>query len=502
MGLAPAWAGSRGLDDEQRLSFGALDSLVAIMEQTPAPSLGAKLINSWRSGTSIKDLVAAAAYANARRFGGEDYVGFHTMMAMSPAFHMSGELQGPSQILPVIKVLNRNTRRIQEANATAGSPGALLDALRPIEPLCCLPDNTSSADYLRDTVRAKDKPGAEAAFATLAQAGPEVAFNDLLAVVMDNTEVHRVVLPYRAWDLLALIGPENAHTLLRQSLRYCLNSEANFRRSEEFDRPRKVLPKLMDEHHLAGRARGTRSADAAWIDQLARTIFEGTPDAAADAAAAALAEGFEPDAVGQAITLTANQLVLRDAGRPKDQTSPGKPEGSVHGDSIGVHASDSANAWRGMAKVTNARNTFACLILGAYQAAFDRADRGGDFLAWQPLPLQTNLDRIKTQDPAELLKDLDTSVRESLQARATAIVRRYGELGHPARPVFDVLLKYAISEDGALHAEKYYRTVSEEFASTRPAFRWRHLIGLARVTASEYGRPAAGMDEARRLLSL
>ena len=34
--------------------------------------------------------------------------------------------------------------------------------------------------------------------------------------------------------------------------------------------------------------------------------------------------------------------------------------------------------------------------------------------------------------------------------------------------------RYAISEDGALHAEKYYRTVTEEFAAARPAFRWRH----------------------------
>jgi hypothetical protein len=83
---------------------------------------------------------------------------------------------------------------------------------------------------------------------------------------------------------------------------------------------------------------------------------------------------------------------------------------------------------------------------------------------------------------------------------ACALVQKYGELGHPARPVFDLLLKYAVSEDGALHAEKYYRTVTEEFAANRPAFRWRQLVALARVTASEYGKPAPGVEEARRLL--
>jgi hypothetical protein len=80
------------------------------------------------------------------------------------------------------------------------------------------------------------------------------------------------------------------------------------------------------------------------------------------------------------------------------------------------------------------------------------------------------------------------------------VVHKYGTLGHEPRPLFDLLLRFATSEDGALHAEKYYRTVSEEFARTRPAFRWRQLVSLARVTASEYGRPAAGYAEACQLL--
>jgi hypothetical protein len=189
-------------------------------------------------------------------------------------------------------------------------------------------------------------------------------------------------------------------------------------------------------------------------------------------------------------------------GRTARDESPGKPIGSVHGDSIGVHACDSANAWRNMAKIGNARNTFACLILGAYQAAHDRTDRGGDFQKQQPLSSLYTMDRIKSKEPAELLRDLEASIKDNLQARASAIVHRIGELGQPERPVFDVLLKYAISEDGALHAEKYYRTVCEEFASTRPLFRWRQLTALARVTASEYGRPAAGVAEARRLLGV
>ena len=86
-------------------------------------------------------------------------------------------------------------------------------------------------------------------------------------------------------------------------------------------------------------------------------------------------------------------------------------------------------------------------------------------------------------------------------ARAQPL-RRIGMLGYPPRPVFETLLKYACSEEGALHAEKFYRTASEEFAAARPMHKWRQLIALARVTASECNQPAAGYAEACKLLGV
>ena len=62
----------------------------------------------------MRDVVAAAAFANARTFGGEDYVGFHTMMAIAPAYHMSMELPEAKKALPLLKILYRNASRIQE----------------------------------------------------------------------------------------------------------------------------------------------------------------------------------------------------------------------------------------------------------------------------------------------------------------------------------------------------------------------------------------------------
>jgi len=488
LGLGKLWAG----DAPERLNFGKLEPLVALMQDTPIDKLQATLVERLSTGCDLRQLTAAAALANARTFGGEDYVGFHTMMALAPAYNMAQELPDAQKPLPVLKVLYRNTNRIQEHG------GAKSEVLHPVQ-AGTLPGGRSAGETLVDAVHRKDVQAGDRTLAAITAKSVEDAFNELLLAVQEAQEVHRVVLPYRAWALLPIVGKEHALTMLRQSVHYCVKNEQY---AQHFAGGRTALIKLFDQHHLAGRKPGTRNADDSWVDKTSQDIFKSTPEQAAGIVAEALAEGIAPDAVGEAITLATNQLVLRDEGRLKNQTSPGKPVGSCHGDSIGVHASDSANAWRNMAKVSNARNTFACLILAAHQASNDRSNRGGDFLTWEPYPRTDARAQVKTKDCDELLKQAEGAIRNKDQALACAAVHAYGQAGFPARCMFELLRRYAISEDGALHAEKYYQTVRDEFEVTRPAFRWRQLVGLARVTASEYGLPAPGQEEARKLLKV
>jgi hypothetical protein len=487
LGLGAAWAG----EPAEALTFGRLEPLVALMQETPPAKLQPLLVDKLKGGTDLGELVAAAALANARSFGGEDYVGFHTMMALAPAYHMAAELPTERRPLPVLKVLYRNSNRIQEHG------GRKTEVLRPVEP-GSLPEGRTGAELLHDAVHRKDMAAADRTFAALVRRSPEEALDQLLDVVEEQLEVHRVVLPYRAWALLPVVGREHAETLLRQSVHYCVKAD-NWGYNAG---ARALLPKVLDQHKLAGRTLGTRRPDDAWVESLSRTILGGGSEQAAGAVAEALAEGTAPDAVAEAISLATNQLVLRDMGRPAGQTAPNKPVGSVHGDGIGVHACDSANAWRNLARVGIPRQTVACLILSACQAAYNRTDRGGDFLHWEPYPRGDVRAMVGDMGPDGLLLEAESAIRNKDQALTTAAVHRYGELGGPPRPVLDLLLKYACSEDGALHAEKYYRTTSEEFAATRPAFRWRQLVALARVTASEYGQSAPGYADACRLLGV
>ena len=103
---------------------------------------------------------------------------------------------------------------------------------------------------------------------------------------------------------------------------------------------------------------------------------------------------------------------------------------------------------------------------------------------------------------SKVLTMIDNAVRNKDQTLAGAAVKRYHDLGGHSKPVFDLMLKFATSEDGALHAEKFYRTVTEEFATTRKSLRWRQLVGLARVSASEFGTKSPGYREACELLNV
>jgi hypothetical protein len=496
LGFGTAWAG----EDASRLTFGDLDPLVNFLQETPPDKLIAKAAEKIKSGTELKQLVAAAALTNARAFGGEDYVGFHTLMALAPAFLMSEQETDPhKKPLAVLKVLYRNSSRLKEVGNTK-------ETLKVVE--AGKLGSGSAGEQLREQVRgaltdpAKALTNAEATFAAVCKSSkPEDALNQLLVMVDDATEVHRVVLVSRAWDLTRFVGAERAHTMLRQSVHYCVNTEKH-PNQQKYNAPvREQLPKLLDQYKLLATKPGSRSADDAWVEKFANTIFLGTPEQAGDATAAALAEGFSADAIGEALSLAANQLLLRDEGRPKAWAQPAanKPEGSVHGDSIGVHACDTIHAWRNLASIGDRRTQVTSLILAAHEVARDRGNRA-EFPKWEPYPRPEHRDLVKAVPADSLMKNLDAAIRDKDQVRAAALTARIGAEKPSAKDVFALFRGYATSEDGALHAEKYFATTTDEFARARAAFKWRQLVALARVTASQYGYAAPAHKEACEVL--
>jgi len=489
LGFSTAFA-EQGSDS---IPLGEYQGLVELIRNTPAPKLQPMVAQMILNGeANLKQVTAASALANAVTFGGCDYVGFHTAMAMLPALEMSRQLPSSSQPLPVLKVLYRNAQQIQ---SVGGASKTTLLALHAAEHAA---EHDAEADLgveIRDACRKPDADLGENLLATVANE-PLDAFNALQSVVQDDLNVHRFVFAHRTYGLVGLLGKEYSYSLLRQCVRFCADHERMRIEHNQPESPiRALMPKLLDQYKLDGKQLGKRDPGDAAVEQLAQTIYVGPRDRAAEAVAAALAEGIDPEVVGEAISLASNLYVLRQ----------GADKWRTHGDSAGVHSSDATNAWRNMARVAVPRHAVSGLIVAAYHAGIQSAP-----FETPPYPTDEHRALVKFQDARRLLAETEDAIRNNDQGRATAAVQIYGEQGHAVEPVFELMLKYAISQDGRLHGEKYYHTVREEYRTTRQAYRWRQVVGLARVTASAYGYNredqhgfvAAGYEEACKLLGV
>ena len=465
---------------------------MALMQETPADRLLPAVVERISGGTDLRQLVAAAALANARTFGGQDYDGYHAIMALAPAYQMSHELPEPRRALPVMKVLYRNTNHIQQMG------GATHEALHAVEP-ADLPAGQPGAEALREATRRQDMEGAERAFAALAQ---RAARRDCTTIsstsfrtISTSTASCSPGAPGRCSTSPARSTPTpcsasrcvsasmrravfiGTRTAVKRSCGPCCRSCSTataWRRAPRGTRSR-TMP--------GSSGCATRSTPPAESKRPRRSPWPWP-------------RGSRPRSWARRSrwprTSSCSTIpVVAGKTRPRSRL------GASTAQSVGVHASDAANAWRNIARVSDRRNTYASLIVGAYHTAGQAAG-----LNPKPYPFAEHSDKVRSVAPDDLLHEAEAAIKANDQARACALVHRYGELGRPARPAFDLLLRYAIIEDGALHAEKYYRTVTEEFATTRPAFRWRQLAALARVTASEHGYPAPGVAEARRLLKV
>lgn len=488
LGFSTAFA-EQGSDS---IPLGEYTGLVELMRSTPAQKLQPLLAAKFLKGEAdLKQLTGAAALANAVTFGGCDYVGFHTAMAMLPGLTMSGLMDGNARALPVLKVLYRNAQQIQ---SVGGASKTQLHALH----VAHAAEHAAVGDVgvpIRDACRKLDVDRGEK---LLAQAGekPLDLFNALQPAVQDDLNVHRFVFAHRTYGMVGLLGREYSYSLLRQCVRLCADHERMRIEHKQAESPiRALVPKLLDQYKLVGKPLGKRDPGDAEIDALSQTIYYGPRRRAAEAAAAALADGIDPEVVGEAVSLASNLYVLRQ----------GADKWRTHGDAAGVHSSDATNAWRNMIRVADPRFVASGLIVAAYHAGI----LSPPFKS-PAYPTDEHRALVKVRDAKGLLAESQDAIRHNDQGRAAAAIQIYGDRGYAVGPVFKLMLKFAVSEDGRLHGEKYYQTVSEEYRTIRPAFRWRQVVALARVTASAYGCNrsdqrgfrAAGYEDACKLLGV
>ena len=97
-----------GFDRHRALPDGVTEAIRAAILETVHVSSPRLLDLGAGSGRIGAPFVAA----------GDDYVGYHSFMALMPAFDMSRELPEERRALPVLKVRYRNTRRMQDVGGS------------------------------------------------------------------------------------------------------------------------------------------------------------------------------------------------------------------------------------------------------------------------------------------------------------------------------------------------------------------------------------------------
>ncbi|MGI9241178.1 MAG: hypothetical protein ACR2RV_10280, partial [Verrucomicrobiales bacterium] len=178
--LGISTAAAAETDPPPRLSFGETEPLVSMLQETPVDRLQPELVKRLNDGSvDLRQLIKAAALSNARSFGGEDYVGMHTLMALKPAYLMAQQLAPDRRALIILKVLHRNTGQIQ-ANG-----GSSREKLHPV-PIGIPGETRPNAEQLRAAVHGTDAASAEKILAGMADRSADEACNALLQVVADH----------------------------------------------------------------------------------------------------------------------------------------------------------------------------------------------------------------------------------------------------------------------------------------------------------------------------
>src|SRR5947209_1380498 len=134
--------------DGQAKTPAGLTRLSEIIQQTPTSKLLPALHKQLQSGVSLKELIAAGALANARAFGGQDYNGYHSFMALCPSYAMALALPEKERPLPILKVLYRTSTHIHGARCASEDHLARVGPAR-------LDDGTPAGEQMREATRAR-----------------------------------------------------------------------------------------------------------------------------------------------------------------------------------------------------------------------------------------------------------------------------------------------------------------------------------------------------------
>ena len=469
----------------QRVRFpDHIEPLVQFVEETTPDRIVAETNDKLVAGTPVKDMLLAAALAVVRSSDlppGHHGGPLHPLCGVHAVRHIAARLPGEYAKMPVIQNVAVANKHI---HSPAMGPYVLADAKQ-----------VSEKDDVEATVAGFRTGWSRGVYNAcdhyylylLERLSPMQVLELLLEVGVPKNQLddHYFLFPVFTWRALEYFGWDYAKYIGRAPVRY-ITRPTNPAMTIDVDN-------LIKKYELLERDLRVKTGDDETdaITRLADRIgrcheFAEIPEMLAQA----LADGLSLEGTGEGLSVGGSTLFLR----------------SLTGNPMDVHINTGANTRRYLLRQPelSRRIKLQALLMWNTGPEVRMAQR---MLAPDIQPEPDRVAYLPSRPQDELLAELSAlidrlPVGERLPTaglaswrstdevkQAAALAQQYGNCGYDPEALFTMLGKIACRDNFTeMHAFKHHQATYEEFHSTRPSLRWRHLVSAVQAAAISHGR--------------
>src|SRR6266446_2285770 len=437
-----------------------IEPLVRFVEETTPEHIVARAHDKLAAGTSVKDMLLASALAVVRSSDlppGHHGGPLHPLAGLHAVRHIAARLPGEYAMMPVIQNVAVANKHI---HSPAMGPFVLADA----KPVSEQDDVEATVKAFRTAVSRGVYNACDHYFLYLLEhLSPMQVLELLLEVGVPKNQLddHYFLFPVFTWRALEYFGWEYAKYIGRAPVRYIT---------------RPTAPAMLVD-----------------VDALIRKY---------ELLAQALSGGLSLEGVGEGLSVGGSTLFLR----------------SLTGNPMDVHINTGANTRRYLLRQPelSRRIKLQALLMWNTGPEVRMAQR---MLApdIQPEPDRVAFLPSRAQD--ELLVEIEAlidrlPVGERLPTaglaswrstdevkQAAALAQQYANCDYAPEPLITALGKIACRDNFTeMHAFKHHQATYEEFHTTRPSLRWRHLVAAVQAAAISHGRIQDVYDHAAEVM--
>ena len=460
-----------------------IEPQVQFVEETAPEDIVEKTIEKLHAGVSIKEMCTASALAVVRSSEMPFFVNgqwghhgghMHPVSGIHAVKEIASRLSGDNRFLPVVQNVALSNKHIHH-------PSMGPYVLPAFEPLDAGGVEETKRAFL-DAVRRGSVNDADHHFLWLVENVPHEEALDMLltvATLKNLVDDHKFIYPIYTWRLLEWLDWEHLQVLTRGPVRYISQPPSA--------KPVQEITELIEKYQLLSTPlRQTTGPDEteAIVRLRARLndcAFTDIPETTAKA----LADGLSLEGTGEALSLAASDLFLRlDTSNPMD-----------------VHMHTGVNARRHVLRVNGIckENKILALLLWnsgpEVRNAQGRIDDG-------PYPSPDAVNAVSQQDQSQLLSAIEEAIAANDVDGAATLTAKYGELEHEPQALITRLTEIVCRDNATeMHALKHHQATVEEFQTTRPPFRARHLVAAAKAAAISYGTAQEVYERAKQFLN-